>query len=333
MSKFEVRILSETEYPLWDRLVEQSSQGTIFHTSGWITTVTKMLHVNSTIIGVFNNSDLLGGCLFYREDLFHFYKKGTNDIPMTSYGGFVISNPTSSQVRDAETREHQIISLILEKIQSLKLSNVKLTNGPGLVDIRPFTSEGWKISVSYCYLFSLSCTIEEHISKKNRWSINKAKNCGIAVRQKWDKDLYWDLTLTMYRRQGKQPPFSRQTLFSFLEYIRDTQCGDMWIAETASGDVAAAEIFIWDAHMAYRWSAASQKDYRDTCAPSLLLFEVMTHLQEKGFKKFNMMAANTPHLAKFISSLNPELVPYYSVQKIRGIYQIPGIIRLLFARN
>jgi hypothetical protein len=48
----------------------------------------------------------------------------------------------------------------------------------------------------------------------------------------------------------------------------------------------------------------------------------MTHLQEKDFKKFNMMAANTPHLAKFVSSFNPELVPYYSVQKRRGVFRL-----------
>ena len=58
----------------------------------------------------------------------------------------------------------------------------------------------------------------------------------------------------------------------------------------------------------------------------------MRHVQEKGFQKFNMMAANTPNLAKFISGFNPELVPYYSVQKIRGIYRIPGIIRSLLRR-
>jgi hypothetical protein len=84
--------------------------------------------------------------------------------------------------------------------------------------------------------------------------------------------------------------------------------------------------------MSYRWQAASHTDYKDTDAPTLLLFEVMNHVQEKGFKKFNMMAANTPNLAKYISSFNPELVPYYSVQKIRGIYRIPGIIRSLLRR-
>jgi hypothetical protein len=59
----------------------------------------------------------------------------------------------------------------------------------------------------------------------------------------------------------------------------------------------------------------------------------MKHVQEKGFKKFNLMAANTPHIAKFISGFYPDLVPYYSVQKIRGIYRIPGMIRSVLKKD
>jgi hypothetical protein len=250
-----------------------------------------------------------------------------------SYGGFIFAHQKNASVRERESGEREIIQVILEKIQTLNLSNVTLTNGPGLVDMRPFTLKGWKETVRYCYIFPLSCPVENHISKKTRWSINKAKKAGIVVRQKWDKELYWDLTLNTYRKQGKQPPYSRELLFSLLENIENTRCGEMWIAETASGDGAAAEICIWDSRMAYRWLAASNSNYRDTEAPTLLLFEVMKHLQEKGCKKFNLMAANTPHLAKFISGFNPELAPYYSVQKIRGIYRIPGMIRSLLTQR
>jgi hypothetical protein len=332
MATFEVRILDRPDYSQWDHFVERAEYGTIFHSSSWITTAAEMHQFDPVIIGVFDNAELISGCSFYREDLYHFYKKGSTDETLTPYGGFIIPNPRSTHVRECESREHEIISLILEKIQLLNLSNVTLTNAPGLGDMRPFIRNGWKETVRYCYIFPLSCTIDEHISKKARWSINKAKKAGIVVRQKWDTELFWDLVLNTYKKQGTQPPFSRELLFAFLKNIKNTRCGDMWIAETSSGEPAAAEIFLWDSHMSYRWQAASHTDYKDTDAPTLLLFEVMNHVQEKGFKKFNMMAANTPNLAKFISSFNPELVPYYSVQKIRGIYRIPGIIRSLLRR-
>ena len=111
-----------------------------------------------------------------------------------------------------------------------------LTNAPGLVDMRPFIRNGWKKQVRYCYIFPLTGDIDERISKKSRWSVNKAKKAGIVVRQKWDMDLFWDLALNTYKKQGIQPPFSRELLFAFLKHIKNTRCGDMWIAETASGE-------------------------------------------------------------------------------------------------
>jgi len=45
-------------------------------------------------------------------------------------------------------------------------------------------------------------------------------------------------------------------------------------------------------------------------------------LKNRGFKEINLMVANTPHLAKFISSFNPELVAYYSVEKKIALVKI-----------
>ena len=73
---------------------------------------------------------------------------------------------------------------------------------------------------------------------------------------------------------------------------------------------------------AYRWSAASHTEFKDTGATSLLLYEIFQDLKNRGFKEINLMAANTPHLAKFISSFNPELVAYYSVEKKIALVKI-----------
>ena len=128
---------------------------------------------------------------------------------------------------------------------------------PGLI-----RGEDSNESVSYSYIFSLSGNITESISKKVRWSINKAKKLGIVTRQKWDKDVYWDLTLNTYLKQEKLPPISQNLLFSLIDIIQKNQWGEMWIAETTSGEAAAAEIVIWDHQMAYRWSAASMTNIR-----------------------------------------------------------------------
>ena len=94
------------------------------------------------------------------------------------------------------------------------------------------------------------------------------------------------------------------------------------IAETPSGEVASAEIVIWDNKRAYRWSAASHTYFKDTGETSLLLYEIFQDLKKKGFKEINLMAANTQQLAKFIASFNPKLISYYGVEKSSTKYKI-----------
>ena len=50
---------------------------------------------------------------------------------------------------------------------------------------------------------------------------------------------------------------------------------------------------------------------------SHLFVEIFLDFQKRGYHQINLMAANTPHLARFYSSFNPRLVPYYEVKKIR----------------
>ena len=74
MAKFEVRILTEPEYSQWDQFVEQSVQGTVFHSSSWITPAAKMLQFDPVIIGVFDTAQIMGAVLFSGRISFPFSK-------------------------------------------------------------------------------------------------------------------------------------------------------------------------------------------------------------------------------------------------------------------
>ncbi|MDD1673044.1 MAG: GNAT family N-acetyltransferase [Methanomicrobiales archaeon] len=331
MDTIKVRILTSDEYPLWDDLVEISPSGTIFHTSPWIVTAGNAAGFKTELLGAFHNDQLVGGCAI------HSYRRGgiftsvKTTVPLTPYGGIIMQPHESTKIREREKDEWIIIHSLISEIQNKKPDLISFTMSPQVIDVRPYIWQGWEDTIHYCYIFPISgTTLEQHISKNARRSIKKAEKSGIVVSQKWDKDIYWDLTLNTYLKQGKKPKFSQKSLFSLIDKIRNAQWGDMWIAETASGEAASAEILIWDRHMAYRWSAASHNDYSDTGSTSLLVFDIMTYLQKKGIGKYNMMAANTPHLAQFIASFNPELVPYYSVQKVGRVLRILNTMRSIF---
>ncbi len=322
MEEIQVRPLQEAEYPLWDNLVEISPHGTIFHKSQWVFSATNQPWVNTEILGAFRQDKLIGGCAIHSYKMAGLFILITTAFPLTPYGGIVIQPHESSKVREREKMEVLIINALINALYQRNPSFIDLTMSPHVIDIRPYTWQKWQEIVRYCYIYRLSDHIFENISKNARRSINRANKFGITTKKKWDKNIYWTLTLDTYEKQGKKPPFSQKMLFSLMDIIKENNWGEMWIAETPTGEAVSGEIFIWDNKMAYRWSAASREQFLNTGATSLLLYDIMTYLWDKGFKQFNLMAANTPHLSKFIASFNPDLVPYFSVRNFRGLFKI-----------
>jgi len=96
----------------------------------------------------------------------------------------------------------------------------------------------------------------------------------------------------------------------------------MRVASTSSGEMAAAEVTVWDAKMAHSWSAAAAPEHLPTGAASLLCHDTFTSLKERGFSAINLMAGNLPPLEYIHLRLQPRLVPYYGVDHTRLRYRI-----------
>ena len=310
-----VRDLENGEAELWDELVSASPQGTIFHNYFWLESNSKLFNRELKIFGYFKGDILVGGCSLYIAE-YKLIKFASSTVDLTPYGGLVFNQlPSSGKIREQESMSNEIINAIIKSIDVPELSYIKLTNSPGLIDIRPFSRSGWKSRVLYTYYFDLNGEIDLKISKKTRNVVRKAAKSRITIKKSRDVDAFYSMYAMTFERQGLKPPAPMGHIEKMIELIDAKAAGDMWIAETDSGVAVAAEIFIWDNKRAYRWLAASNPNYREIGAPSYLLHEVFQHLKENGFKEVNLMAANTPNLTKFISGFNPRLVPYYSVEK------------------
>jgi len=58
-----------------------------------------------------------------------------------------------------------------------------------------------------------------------------------------------------------------------LAMIEEKGIGEMRIASTPSGEIAAAEVTVWDAKMAHSWSAAAAPEHLSTGAASLPCYD------------------------------------------------------------
>jgi len=312
VSDSNVRILTKTEYPLWDELITKSPQGTIFHTSSWITKNAELSKKKERIYGYFINENLVAGCPIYSAKKYHFLNTGISNLPMTPYGGFVLSSPQNS-IRKLEQTQNMIISeLTTELIKDFNY--IKIINSPNFFDIRQFIWTGWKSSIYYAYFLSLNENFEKKFSRNIIRFIQKAKKLGIRVEKEYNPDLYYELYKKTYDRKSLESPFSKNMLIEMMDMIISKNIGEMWIAKTPNGEMAAADLVIWDTHFAHRWSAVSDAQFNETGAVSLLLNEVFQDLKYRGFHEINLFSANTPHLTNFITAFNPTLKPYYGIE-------------------
>lgn len=319
MSQTEVREIEKDEYHIWDRFVNDSPQGTIYHLSDWIIKCSSLLDNNFLLLGFFEDNELRGGCSLYINSKLKLYKSATSNAPLTPYSGFLLPNHEKTKVRERESEDRSIISSLSSEISKSRFEYIDIINSPKFQDIRPLTWDGWTSQVYYTYILPLVGDISQSISKKVRNTVRKAEKNNIHIRKCYDPDLYWKLYTNTYEKQNLNPPVSKAFLIGMLDMIMEKNLGDMWVAETESGEPASAEIVTWDTKIAHRWSAVSDVALKNTGATSLLLFEIFHDLQKRGFNEINLMAANTPQLTMFISSFNPTVVPYYGVKSFSSL--------------
>jgi len=305
--------LKKEEYNEWNNLVASSPQGTIFSESEWLSITSKQNKINCNIIGCFFENQLVGGCpLFYKKvaGLFNFI---SNTSGMMPYSGIIIDGILPNSVRKAEQKRSNILLSMAKYFKQLKCISLKIQNPPRLTDIRPFTWKGWKSAVRYTYMLDLP---NINYSRDVTRNINKAVKNAISVEKSHDIDNYYALFQKTFERQELNVPVSKIYLQKLFEHILKSDVGDMWVAKTPHEEWIAAEIFLHDNNYIHRWTAATDPDLRKNGGYHLLLDTVFKNYQNRCISStVNLMAANTPQLAEFITGFNPYLVPYYSLTR------------------
>ena len=327
MAEIEVREIKNDEYHAWDKLVTDSPQGTVFHLSDWVITCASLSDTRPLLLGYFKDDRLEGGCSLYVTTKSRFISLTDSTAPMTPYGGYLLLDSVSTKGRGMKHQSRSIVSALSDEISKRDFTCVNIISAPAFQDIRSLTWNNWTSRVYYTNMLPLAEDISSHISRKARTTIRKGQKNDIQVSKCYDPELYWNLTVNTYEKQNQKPPITKMFLMGMLDMIIMNNLGEMWIAKTPTGEAASAEVITWDNHMAHAWAAASNFAHRRTGATSLLTFEIFLDLQKRGFNCINLMCGNTPHLNQFVSSFNPELMPYYGVEKNRSWFDIARVFR------
>ncbi len=306
----------------WNRIINESPQGTIFHTWNWLNIAAR--HSGCTLhplIGYVKNEPVGLFPLFSRRQFgLNFVFSPPPHTALLYLGPALLSDKIPLQ-----SKRENMYSSFLDKVneyidQELRAHYVQIFLPPNFSDPRFFTWSGYTVRPEYNYVSDLMPGAEklfQSLPKKKRQDITRARKRGITVKMggKSELDAIYHLMVERYREQGRSVLVPKEYLFDIL----DTYPKNLKIFVTHyEGEIVSGLIDIIDKDSLLSWIGNPKPLKSISPSPNdLLLWEEIQYCCEQGISSYvTMGAAGNERLHTYYSTkFNPRLDVRFSAKK------------------
>jgi len=308
----EVRLLDDDEVSEYDKLVDDSIEGTIFHKSWWLN-IFKTYYGNSyeiKLYGAFKNDALIAAMPI---PVFHRYgSKFIYPPKFTPYLGsfFIVSKEEKIYKKISKEKEiNEKFAIALKKHGHC----LYYPFSHGNVDLQPFKWNGFDIGVHYTYVLKLHDLnkILSNMSKKRRWCIRKRSKEGYKIRMGEIKT-HIELTNKTMMRQ-KQPLVDEKILLAIFQEGKKHNSCEVFTLYDETDIPTASLLLTWDNKRSYYLGAGISENASQGDMP-LLIFEAMRYTKEKlNLLEYDFEGSDVKSIEYFFRSFGGNLVPLYFI--------------------
>ncbi|NJD77604.1 MAG: GNAT family N-acetyltransferase [Candidatus Methanoperedens sp.] len=317
--ELELKIADENDALLWDKVVESSSHGTIFHTWKWLKIVEKHTKCRLyPLIGA-KESTIIGICpVFYQT--FWGIKRVESPPPRMAlpYLGPIIVDYDKFKQSKRESIYTEFIKNMDKFISSnLKPNYTYIALTPSL-DPRPFKWTNYKVHALFDYNLNMEKGEEavwQNFDKPARDHIKKANKENICFKEGTEEDLHYiyDSLVTRYKEQNKYVTVPEKYLFDiFNNYYPENM--RIFIAKSGENNVGGIVSLLYKDTI-YFWIGAAKSDLKVASPNDMIHWEGMRWGCNHGFKYYEETGANEERLCRFKSKYNPELMTRFTATK------------------
>ena len=315
----ELKIADKKDAEEWDKLVDSSQHGTIFHTWKWLKIAEK--HTNSKLYPIvgYKGAEPVGVYPVFHKKKFLikmvFSPPSGTAIP---YLGPVIANYASfKQSKRASTYKdfnRAVDEFVFSKLKP-HYTSISLT--PSL-DPRPFLWTDYKIDVIFDYHLDLTKGEEkiwQDFDINLRGHIKKAIKGGIKVENgtKEDiEDIYYSL-VRRYREQNKIVTVPKEYLLDLYDAFYPNNL-KVFMAKYEGKNVGGIVAIVYKDKVSF-WIGAAKPEIKKLSPNDLAQWEAIKWACDKGLKIYEEIGAGTERLAEFKAKYNPELSIRFSAVK------------------
>ncbi len=310
MSQITVEIADRSDTELWNRIIDRSPHGSIFHTWEWLEVAEKYSMMKLyPLIGYRGTTPIAAFPFFVKKiGLFNFVFSPPPRLIMPFLGPVIIDYDNLKQNKK-ETIYHSFVRDSVNLINSLRPMYATIITPPNLIDARQFLWCGFKAKPIYNYFFDISMGKEylwKRLKKARRKNITKtAKEFEFRVGNRKDFDFVINGVFTRIQEQNIKPKLNRE----YLNAIRRQFSRNLQVhLVLRNGENVAGLINLTHNDTVYSWLGNFKKSIKGYAPNDLLLWRTIEYYVERGYTRFFEIGANTQRLLRFKSGFNPDLV-------------------------
>ena len=317
MANYEIRLLGEDEFPLWNEFVSHSPQGTLFHKTNWL----KASRETPIIYGCFKSGRLVAGLPLVQRNI-QFGMKTASHPPLTPYLGLVFK-PARGKYVTQISAEKAMGKAIARSIKT-DFNMIHFNFPPGPVDLQPFIWEGFYSSIRYTYLLSLDDLVQvwAGMDDKRRNDICRAERDGLHVDNQSEFEEFFTLVRQTFQRQEIRMEFV-DTAFHYNDMLEKRNQCRPFVTRDKDGIPIAGVYIIWDTRRAYYLLGGYNSVRTHRGASALAMWEAIKFTKEElQLSQFDFEGSMIPQVEQFFRGFGGRLTPYYSVTFMRPAFKV-----------
>ncbi|HOX34158.1 MAG TPA: GNAT family N-acetyltransferase [Methanoregulaceae archaeon] len=314
-----LKLASENDAQIWDKIVTSSPQGSIFHTWKWLHLVEK--HTDTRLYPIMG---LKGEAIIGILPVFHMKKYGmsaafspppSTDIP---YLGPVLKDSEGYPQYKKESIEKEFQSSVDHYLTSdLGCGFIALTLSTHH-DPRPYMWADYILEPIFDYHLNLNQDIEaiwQKMNNKLRAVIKRTEKQGVIIEDGSEADLI-DIYNSVFRRYKEQ----NRSLTLSQDYLVDLYRAfypenfKVFVAKE-NGETIGGIIAISYNNRILSWVGKAKPESSNISPNDLAQWEIIRYANSKGYSLYEEIGAGTERLSRFKAKFNPKPVCRFYVRK------------------
>jgi lipid II:glycine glycyltransferase (peptidoglycan interpeptide bridge formation enzyme) len=325
-SRIGIQEIPESRHNLWDSLIQNSDQGTVFHKFDWLKLMEKYTNTKLILLITTNGDKIFAGIPFFIQERFASLIKITLSPPYPTLvpylGPFFIGYNFWK-----ENKRIYLLRCFQKKLDHYLYSNIKphsisIITPPNMLDMRPFLRAGYKVTPKYTYIADVSDlkAVWKGFKKKLRNSIVRAEKIGLEVEE--DDLAGYNLVMRLLSRRlkekGQRLDVSREYLLEVYRkfYPRNLR---VLVCRYKQEEIGGLVFTVYKDKVSM-WLSAAAKFLKGVSPNDFLYWETIKWANRNGFRYCEIIIADSQ--VEYKSKYNFHLTLYYSGKKMRRGYEL-----------